>query len=258
MTSINTKHLTLTQLQYDAYEAFKLHWMISHGYTVADLLGLYSNYWGDVESDTEGMCDFWKWLEDTGFNGELWPCFKEFLDHEFRDGQLMIALLPPNQRLAYLQYRNQIMSTTTKPMFAVKKDDVLLYNGCRYMATSDAYMGNTDIGQEWMIEVDWIWEKGTETQLYASYYANGEAQVLSDRKCLSQAKKGDQIILDGVIYTAQEDAHAAYDGAFGPHSGHKSHSVAASDPSGKRITLREDDLPDEISVIPAERAEVAA
>ena len=57
---------TLTQLQHTAYEAFKLHWMITHGYTIADLLDKYSRFWGEVESDEEGMIDFWNYLEETG------------------------------------------------------------------------------------------------------------------------------------------------------------------------------------------------
>ena len=42
----NFKTYSIPELQSIAHEAFKFHWMISHGYTVADLLGLYSDYWG--------------------------------------------------------------------------------------------------------------------------------------------------------------------------------------------------------------------
>lgn len=174
----NIKNYSLEELQRDAYEAFKLWWMISHGYTVADLLGLYSNYWGDVESDEEGMFDFWKWLDSTGFNGEIWPCLNEFLDNEFKDVNLMYQQLKPEQYTFYLRLLPQIMGTgcPTKHLSYVKAGDVLLYDGCRYTAVSDAYMTKTNIGEEWNVEVES--DERCEEYLYASYFDQGEVQIV--------------------------------------------------------------------------------
>lgn len=171
---------TLTRLQHTAYEAFKLHWMITHGYTVADLLDKYSHFWGEVESDEEGMIEFWNYLEETGFNGEIWPCFKEFLDHEFKDVSLMYRLLNLADYTAYLNLVEQVMSESTcaeKHISEVVKGDILLYDGCRYVATSDAYMTATDIGKEWCVDVES--NEGSEDYLYASYYEQGFAQIAS-------------------------------------------------------------------------------
>lgn len=99
----------LSTLQRTAYEAFKLHWMICHGLTAADLLAKYSDYWGEVESDEEGMYDFWAFLEGTGFNGEIWPCFNEFLVTEFRDVNLMHQLLSDVQYGVYLTHIQEII-----------------------------------------------------------------------------------------------------------------------------------------------------
>ena len=95
-------NLDLQTLQKTAYERFKLWWMIQHGYTAADLLAKYSDYWGEVESDEEGMYDFWQFLEDTGFNGECWPCFNEFLKVEFRDVSMMYQILNHEEYNVYL------------------------------------------------------------------------------------------------------------------------------------------------------------
>lgn len=178
MENTNTKTCILAQIQNEAYEAFKLHWMICHGITVADLLAAYSNYWGEVESDEEGMYDFWKHLEETGFNGEFWPCFKEFLDNEFKDVNLMYQLLAPEQYTFYLRFMPQIMGTgyPTKHLSFIKAGDVLLYDGCRYTAVADAYRTETDIGKEWNVEVES--DEGSEEYLYASYFHQGEVQIV--------------------------------------------------------------------------------
>lgn len=172
------KRYTLEEIQQIGYEAFKLNWLITHGYTAADLLAKYSDYWGEVESDEEGMVDFWNWLKNTGFNGEIWPCFKEFLDNEFQDVSLMYRLFALNQYTFYLGFLPQIMGTgyPTKHLSDVKAGDVLLYDGCRYTAISDAYMTETDIGKEWNVEVES--DEGCEEYLYASYFNQGEVQIV--------------------------------------------------------------------------------
>ena len=102
----------LQTLQQTAYERFKLHWMIQHGYTAADLLAKYSEFWGEVESDEEGMYDFWQYLEDTGFNGEIWPSLPEFLKIEFRDVSLMYQLLNNEEYSVYLLHIKEIINGT--------------------------------------------------------------------------------------------------------------------------------------------------
>lgn len=184
----NIKKYSLEEIQHIGYEAFKLNWLIQHGYTAADILAKYSDYWGEVESDEEGMNDFWNWLNDTGFNGEIWPCFKEFLDHEFQDVSLMYRLFSPEQYTFYLGFLPKIMANTdypTKHLSYVKAGEVLLYDGCRYTAVSDAYMTETDIGKEWNVEVES--DEGCEEYLYASYFHQGEVQIVpedaSDEDC---------------------------------------------------------------------------
>ena len=109
MNNIETKDCIIAQLQSDAYVRFQLYWMIHHGYTVADLLAKYSDYWGDVESDEEGMFGFWTYLEEIGFNGEIWPCFNEFLTGEWCDETLMARILSTEQ---YHLYKTYVLAET--------------------------------------------------------------------------------------------------------------------------------------------------
>lgn len=109
MINTSDKDLMLGQLQSDAYDRFKLHWMIHHGYTIHDLLDKYSEYWGEVEADEEGMRDFWGFLEETGFNGDIWPCFNEFLSNEWCDETLMERLISTEQ---YHLYKTYVLADT--------------------------------------------------------------------------------------------------------------------------------------------------
>lgn len=167
---------TLKELQYIAYEKFKLWWMIQHDYTVADLMAKYSDYWGEVESDEDGMVDFWTHLEETGFAGSIWPCIEEFLDYEFKNFSLMYTLLTQDQYTFYLSNFSNIFANNTRHISEVKEGDVLLYDNCRYVATTDAYMTDTDIGREWNVEVES--DEGSEEYLYASYFPQGEVMVV--------------------------------------------------------------------------------
>ena len=81
-------------LQKDAYEKFKMHWLMSHGITFQTIVSAFSEYLTDccVEASENGMdletylndSYFESWLEEKGFHGELWPCFEEWLENEWQ------------------------------------------------------------------------------------------------------------------------------------------------------------------------------
>ena len=69
------------------YEQFKLEWMISHGWTVGDLIDALADAAADIEDARDepgpvGIHEAYEWFEDErGFPGdELWPCEAEWLD----------------------------------------------------------------------------------------------------------------------------------------------------------------------------------
>ncbi len=84
------------------YEAYKLDWMISHGYSLKDYLN--ALVFEDEEARAAdcypegGTQDIYESLNDSfeyerGFDGSIWACEDEFLDHEFRDEDYMKHLL---------------------------------------------------------------------------------------------------------------------------------------------------------------------
>jgi len=70
-----------------AYEQFKLQWMIDHGFTLTDLIECLEIMIREDALDGGNRKDlqtlFEAWEFGFGFSGgQIWPCFKEFCDHE--------------------------------------------------------------------------------------------------------------------------------------------------------------------------------
>ena len=67
-----------------AYEQFKLEWMLAHGYTLQDLVAELEKL--REESPDLSLPDiFADWEYGYGFSSEIWPCFDEFLDCEYKE-----------------------------------------------------------------------------------------------------------------------------------------------------------------------------
>lgn len=68
-----------------AYERFKLQWMLDHGFTLRDLVE-------ELEKSREETPElplidiFIDWEFVFGFGSQIWPCFEEFMDCEYKEG----------------------------------------------------------------------------------------------------------------------------------------------------------------------------
>ena len=88
------------------YEMYKLHWMLTHGWTLTDLYDIFVGLAvREIEDEpmhipTDGssmtnMAEMLKemFLTEDGFgNGSLYVCFDEFIEHEFQDRAYMEEL----------------------------------------------------------------------------------------------------------------------------------------------------------------------
>ena len=70
-----------------AYEIFRLKWMIDHGYGILDFIKNLEtmieedqNEFG-VRTGLESL--FQDWEFGIGFDGSIWPCYEEFLEHDY-------------------------------------------------------------------------------------------------------------------------------------------------------------------------------
>ena len=71
-----------------AYEIFKLQWMIDHGYSIPDLIAQLEAMVEEDENESGIRTGLQSLLQDwefgIGFDGSIWPCYQEFLENEFR------------------------------------------------------------------------------------------------------------------------------------------------------------------------------
>ena len=95
-----------TDIQKTAYEKYKLDWMIRHGYTLSDLMEIFTDLAGEqIEEEPDNIpingsetilfADKLRrhFLDDVGFNGSIYVCMDEFLENEYCDFHYMSQLL---------------------------------------------------------------------------------------------------------------------------------------------------------------------
>jgi hypothetical protein len=87
------------------YELYKIDWKHSHGITKDREMDSLKNYFEDVVFDDEYSYE--SYLEDFGYEGQLYVCFDEFYDNEFQDEEYMCELLD-NEKLID-KYRQHIV-----------------------------------------------------------------------------------------------------------------------------------------------------
>lgn len=71
-----------------AYEIFKLQWMIDHGYSIRDLIARLEAMIEEDENESGIRTGLQSLLQDwefgIGFDGAIWPCCQESLENEYR------------------------------------------------------------------------------------------------------------------------------------------------------------------------------
>lgn len=76
------------------YEYFKLMWMQEHGYSLEDLIGQLESARQDLlDEDASIQTVYEHWEDNIGFGGEIWPCFEEFLDYEYKALNAMLGVM---------------------------------------------------------------------------------------------------------------------------------------------------------------------
>lgn len=87
-----------------AYERYQLDWMISHGHSLEELFSIMDGIWSDDEyPDDHCPSDYFEDFEsDTGFGGELYVCYDEFLGAEYQNKAYIKTLLSPEEYIVYL------------------------------------------------------------------------------------------------------------------------------------------------------------
>lgn len=93
------------------YEMYKIDWM--RRISTQRQLDSYMNYFEECsESDTVEDISYEEYLEDTGYDGQLYVCFNEFCNHELQDEKYILELTGGNAllmecRQLYLELRKE-------------------------------------------------------------------------------------------------------------------------------------------------------
>ena len=67
------------------YERFKLTWMLDHNFTLADLIRELDILVADSDPSLSLEALFADWEFGYGFGSQIWPCFEEFLECEYKE-----------------------------------------------------------------------------------------------------------------------------------------------------------------------------
>lgn len=83
-----------TPLARKAYGRYQLDWMLSHGYSLADLFSYLDDMAHDEDKENLSPSEYFFSFEDYGFaGGEIYACFDEFLENEYQNEDYMRCIL---------------------------------------------------------------------------------------------------------------------------------------------------------------------
>ena len=98
-----TNYYNDKSISYIAYQRYQLDWMISHGHSLEELLNIMDDIWDDEYPSGHGPSSCFEDFEsDTGFGGELYVCYEEFLGAEYQNKAYVKTLLSPEEYIVYL------------------------------------------------------------------------------------------------------------------------------------------------------------
>ena len=98
------------EIKWIAFEKYRLFWMIKNEHFLSELIGIMDDYWeADPFGEQERPSRYFDHFEQTGFDGEIYPAFDEFIDTEYKDVALMKELLSEKQLLEYLKHRTKML-----------------------------------------------------------------------------------------------------------------------------------------------------
>jgi hypothetical protein len=99
-----TEPLNILKISKLCYELYKIDWKHSHNITKdIERDNIKDYYEGLVDSDTEYTYD--EYLEEFGYDGQIYVCYEEFCDNEYQDKQYMCELLD-NEKLIKLYHED--------------------------------------------------------------------------------------------------------------------------------------------------------
>ena len=99
-----TRNSNIINISKLCYELYKIDWKHSHNITKDIEMDKIKDYYESlVDSDIEYTYD--EYLEEFGYDGQIYVCYEEFCDNEYQDKQYMCQLLD-NEKLIKLYHKD--------------------------------------------------------------------------------------------------------------------------------------------------------
>lgn len=110
-----------------AYELYQLDWLQKHDHSLNDLFEVITKIGAE-----KSAVDFKTIFEETGFDGDIYACYEEFLTNEYLDISYMFHLLTTEEFVEYLKNENYF----SYDVFSTSKDSSsILEYGCMFGAS---------------------------------------------------------------------------------------------------------------------------
>jgi len=74
---------SLLDKEHQAYEHYKMVWMLNHGYTLHNILLALDYCMSEYSEDFDEAIENFE--NNIGFHGEIWPYFYEFMQCEYHE-----------------------------------------------------------------------------------------------------------------------------------------------------------------------------
>ncbi len=90
------------------YELYKVDWKHRHMITADREMDSIKDYYeglADMDDMDDAEYTYNDYLEEFGYDGELYVCYEEFLENEYRDGDYMCSLLD-NEKLIAMYHKD--------------------------------------------------------------------------------------------------------------------------------------------------------
>lgn len=100
------QYQTIQQARQRIYELYQLDWLMSHGYSLLDVVRGMAVEAIEADRLDEGMDSIPEmvelginaWMESVGLRGACWACFDEFFDYEYKDASYIKNLIKRQSR----------------------------------------------------------------------------------------------------------------------------------------------------------------
>lgn len=100
------RYQTIQQARQRIYELYQLDWLMSHGYSLLDVVRGMVAEAIEVDREDDGIdsikqnveCGIHTWMESVGIGGACWVCYDEFFDYEYKDVSYVKSLVKRQSR----------------------------------------------------------------------------------------------------------------------------------------------------------------